>query len=482
MHRKITIIGAAGRSGADTIAEMARRNILHTGDELVLVDINERAKGLIGEAKTAFERSGALPDIRPVNALRAHDLSAIANSDIIVMCASVPFPKGGFRTRDWGLYKNYEINSIYAAAVKRHAPAAFVIMDTNPLDVLTARFRQESGLGEHQVIGKGADLDTQRLHSVMARHIAKKLQKPEVEIQAFQELQRSGDAVCMMGVHSSEHMLPVISPDVSILGRTVREWFTAEDLERVVEIAKEVGPKSSRQLETGSPSIGGAMVNCDLIEKLLSDKPSRALVSVPMRGVYDCKETAAYAATPAILSRKGIEQVLENPHVRDNPELMTKLGTGVRDVEDRLRKIPLFAKVRDRVGSMPQLVALVESDGRVIIAPRTAGAVKKDDLKSFFDDFRQLLLQPGKAHIEVLDDQQLRFYYMHTDEVAALLDTLHIEPVRDVMQEIDRTRSKLDELADLAYRLHPKGAEVLSWQTRTSKNPRTGTGLPGFDS
>src|SRR5579884_3312517 len=126
MARKITIIGAAGRSGVDTLAEIANRKILKTGDEIVLVDVNERALGLIGEAKTAFERQGEMPKITPVNALRQDDIKAIAGSDVVVMCASVPFPKGGFRTRDWALYKNHEINSYYARSVGQLAPKSLV--------------------------------------------------------------------------------------------------------------------------------------------------------------------------------------------------------------------------------------------------------------------------------------------------------------------------------------------------------------------
>ncbi len=479
MARKITIIGAAGRSGHDTALEIANRTLLKTGDEIVLVDINERASGIIGELKTAYERKHELPKITAVNALKFDDLDAIKNSDIIIMCASVPFPRGGFKSRDWGLFKNEEINSRYAAIIGEKAPDAKVIMDTNPVDVLTARFREESGLGAHQVIGKGGDLDTQRLRSVLARAIAKKMSDPSAEISAYKELEALGHDMCMAGVHSVESMVAVVNHKAMVQGKTIDEWFSETEYNRLIDIAKDVGPKSSRQLEVGSPSAGAALVNCDLIEKLYSDTPQEAMVSVPLTGLYGLGETPAYACTPTMLSKRGIENITELPLINEKPALKAKLVSGVRGVEDRLNRIPIYQELRQFIGSTPPLDALVDNDGRIIIAPKTAGMVSKDQLLEFYDTFRKLLQQPDSASLEQASGEHIQFYYPYPDEAAALMDTIHLDPVRNIMSRIETTRADLERLTDLAFRHHPKGADAQRWQDRTSIPTHPGGGHTG---
>ena len=168
-----------------------------------------------------------------------------------------------------------------------------------------------------------------------------------------------------------------------------------------------------------------------------------------------------------MLSEKGVVEVKEVERVMAMPELRNRLRKGVEDVEERLAKIPAYQKLRDAIGSMPPLNALVDDSGMVILAPHNSGIMAEDQMRGLFRDVRKLLTKPSECQLDVADDKQLRFYYPHPDEVSALLDTLHITPVRNIMQEVERLRAEQERLTTLAVRLHPEGAEALSWQHRT---------------
>ncbi len=346
MSKKITVVGA-GRSGADIIYELTSRKLLSTSDTLVIVDINDRAKGFLGEAITASETQGAFPQFIAVNASEGNELEAMQGTDIYVFCASIPFPKKeGFTTRDKPLAENCTLVRKHAQILGDIAPQSKVIMVSNPLDVMAAEFLRHSGMSENQVIGKGADLDTQRLHSMLSIAVAKKsgdyssYKIREIRGSAFQELRRSG--VMMVGVHSVAHMVPVFPKNQMVLDRVLcgeNGWLSTEEFNKVVEDAKNVGPKSSQNLEIGSPSKGGAIVTVDLIEKLLSDEPQSALVSVPIQGKYGLGCTEAFAATAAKISKDGIVAIEEIPNVLNCPKLMERFQNGVKIVEQQLDKV-----------------------------------------------------------------------------------------------------------------------------------------------
>lgn len=346
MSKKITVVGV-GRSGADIIDGLASRRLLSTSDTLVIADINDRAKGFLGEAITASETRGASPYFIAVNTLNDKELDAIKGTDIYVFCASIPFPKEeGFTTRDKPLIENCKLVRRHAQILGDISPKSKVIMVSNPLDTMSAEFLRHSGMDRSLVIGKGADLDTQRLQSMLSIAIAKKMgdySSPEIREargKAFQQLQQSN--IMMIGVHSRRHMVAVIPPDQMALDRMLYGedgWLTEAELHKVIEDAKNVGPSSSQKLEIGSPSKGGAMVTVDLIEKLLSDQPSTALVSVPIQGMYGLGCTEAFAATAAKISNAGIVSIAEVRDVMDSPELMQQLRSGVKTVETQLARV-----------------------------------------------------------------------------------------------------------------------------------------------
>src|SRR4030095_1519624 len=80
---------------------------------------------------------------RGVRMKGATDLSAVKDSDVVVMTAG--FPRQPGMSRSDLLKANAEIVKPAAEAVKQHAPNAIVVVVTNPLDVMAWLFWKTTG-------------------------------------------------------------------------------------------------------------------------------------------------------------------------------------------------------------------------------------------------------------------------------------------------------------------------------------------------
>src|SRR3954468_15492166 len=101
----------------------------------------------------------------PVDGFDSHmaggsDYAAIAGSDVVIVTAG--FPRTPGMSRDDLVAKNAGVIATVAEGVKTHAPNAFVICITNPLDAMVWVMQQKSGLPAHKVVGMAGVLDSSR--------------------------------------------------------------------------------------------------------------------------------------------------------------------------------------------------------------------------------------------------------------------------------------------------------------------------------
>ncbi|MGH7340023.1 MAG: lactate/malate family dehydrogenase, partial [Candidatus Rokuibacteriota bacterium] len=84
----------------------------------------------------------------------------LKGSDVVVVTAG--FPRQPGMSRDDLLWKNFDIVKGVGEAVGKHAPQAFLIVVTNPLDVMVYTALRASRLPRHMVCGQAGILDTAR--------------------------------------------------------------------------------------------------------------------------------------------------------------------------------------------------------------------------------------------------------------------------------------------------------------------------------
>jgi malate dehydrogenase len=141
-RRKIALIGAGMIGG--TLAHLAAMREL--GD-IVLFDIAEG----IPQGK-ALDISQAAPvDGFDVGLKGSTDYADIAGADVCIVTAGVARKPG--MSRDDLLGINLKVMKAVGEGIKAHAPNAFVICITNPLDAMVWALREFSGLPHNMVVG-----------------------------------------------------------------------------------------------------------------------------------------------------------------------------------------------------------------------------------------------------------------------------------------------------------------------------------------
>ena len=155
--QKLVIIGGGGMVGATAAYACALRSVV---EEIVLIDRN--ADLVWGQAADINDAMGLDRNVE----VRAGDYSDIATDDIVVITAGAPQQPGQTRLELVGVNANIMrdiVKNIMAGGAK-----PYLIVVSNPVDVLTYVALKESGLPKTRVFGTGTTLDTSRLKSYLA--------------------------------------------------------------------------------------------------------------------------------------------------------------------------------------------------------------------------------------------------------------------------------------------------------------------------
>lgn len=158
---KIGIVGC-GMVGSASAFALVMRGV---GREIVLVDLNRaRAEA---EANDIYH---AVPFANPLT-VRAGDYADLAGAKVVVIAAGVAQKPG--ETRLQLLQRNAAVLAQVVPAILNHAPAAVLLVVSNPVDILThlaAHFAGQRVLPLTRVIGSGTTLDTARFRALLGRH------------------------------------------------------------------------------------------------------------------------------------------------------------------------------------------------------------------------------------------------------------------------------------------------------------------------
>lgn len=155
--QKVVIVGAGGMVGASSAYAMALRSVV---EEIVLIDRNPDLAW--GQAADINDAMGLDRNVL----VRPGDYSDIADDDIVVVTAGVPQQPG--QTRLELIDINVEIMRSIIKDIMKGGASPFILIVSNPVDVLTYVALRESGLPKNRVFGTGTTLDTSRLKSLLA--------------------------------------------------------------------------------------------------------------------------------------------------------------------------------------------------------------------------------------------------------------------------------------------------------------------------
>ena len=283
---KIALIGSGMIGG--TLAHIAAREEL--GD-VVLFDVVEgvpQGKGLdIAEASPVFGKDASLKG--------ANAYADIAGADVCIVTAGVPRKPG--MSRDDLLSINLKVMKAVGEGIAQHAPNAFVIVVTNPLDAMVWAFRQFSKLPHNKVVGMAGVLDSARFRWFLAEEF-----KVSVEDVTAFVLGGHGDTMVPLTRYSTIAGIPL--PDLVKMG-----WTSQEKLDAIVQRTRDGGAEIVNLLKTGSAFYAPAESAMAMARSYLRDKRRLLPCAANLKGEYGL--TDIYVGVPCIIGKGGVERVVE---------------------------------------------------------------------------------------------------------------------------------------------------------------------------
>ncbi|HUE19053.1 MAG TPA: malate dehydrogenase, partial [Stellaceae bacterium] len=258
----------------------------------------------------------------------ANDYSAIAGADVVIVTAGIPRKPG--MSRDDLIGINAKVMGQVGAAIKQHAPKAFVICITNPLDVMVWVLREACGLPHSHVVGMAGVLDSARFRYFLAEEF-----KVSVEDVSAFVLGGHGDSMVPLIRYSAVAGIPL--PDLVKMG-----WTTKEKLDKIVQRTRDGGGEIVNLLKTGSAFYAPAASAITMAESYLRDKKRVLPCAAWLTGQYGVKDL--YVGVPAVIGEKGIERVVEIALDGEEKTNFDKSVAAVRGLCDAALKIQAEAK------------------------------------------------------------------------------------------------------------------------------------------
>ena len=285
-RKKIALIGAGMIGG--TLAHLAAKKEM--GD-IVLFDI---AEGIPQGKALDLSQCGPVEGF-DANITGTNDYAGIAGADVIIVTAGVPRKPG--MSRDDLLGINLKVMKAVGDGIKAHAPDAFVICITNPLDAMVWALREFSGLPHNMVIGMAGVLDSARFATFLAQEFGVSVK----DVNAF-VLGGHGDTMVPVTSYTTVSGIPV--DDLVKMGRS-----TKERIDEIVKRTRGGGGEIVGLLKTGSAYYAPATSAISMAEAYLGDQKRILPCAVYVEGKYGLD--GLYVGVPVVIGANGAEEVIE---------------------------------------------------------------------------------------------------------------------------------------------------------------------------
>ncbi|WP_018388037.1 malate dehydrogenase [Ancylobacter sp. FA202] len=311
---KIALIGAGQIGG--TLALLA--GLKELGD-VVLFDVAEgipQGKSLdIAEASPVLGFDAAL--------VGANGYEGIAGADVVIVTAGVPRKPGMSRSDLLGI--NLKVMEQVGAGIKQHAPDAFVICVTNPLDAMVWALQKASGLPTHKVVGMAGVLDSARFRYFLADEFDVSVE----DVTAF-VLGGHGDDMVPLVRYSGVAGIPL--PDLVKMG-----WTSQEKVDAIVDRTRKGGGEIVNLLKTGSAFYAPAASAIEMATSYLRDKKRLLPCAAYLTGQYGIDDL--YLGVPVIIGANGVERIVEIELDANERAMLDKSVASVKELVGECQKI-----------------------------------------------------------------------------------------------------------------------------------------------
>jgi len=306
-RKKISLIGGGNIGG-----ELAQRIMVKELADVVLFDIVEGLPQ--GKALDLME---ARPlDNSDVEITGTNKYEDIHGSDVVIVTAGLARKPG--MSRDDLLQKNLTIMKDVAGNIKEHAPKAFVIVISNPLDAMVYTMQKVTGFATSQVVGMAGVLDSSRFRAFVAMELGVSVQ----------------DVVAMvMGGHGDD-MVPVVRL-CAVGGIPLTELLSQEKIDAIVKRTQMAGGEIVGLLKTGSAYFSPAASAITMAESYLKDKKRVLPCAAHLNGEFGLD--GYFVGVPVVIGAKGVQKILEFKMTDDEREELQGSFNHVKKLVDAIQ-------------------------------------------------------------------------------------------------------------------------------------------------
>ena len=306
MKNKVSVIGS-GHVGATVAQYIAERELA----DVVMVDIVEGLPQ--GKSLDLWEAS----PLRGFDSVLSgsNDYKDTVNSDIVVITGGLARKPG--MSREDLLIKNAEIIKSITKEVAEKSPESFIVMVTNPLDIMTYLSWKISGFASQRVFGMAGMLDSARFRAFVAREL-------NVSVRDTQAL--------VLGGHG-DSMVP-LPRYCTVCGIPLPELIPQERIDSLVQRTRKAGGEIVAHLKTGSAYYSPGASVAEMVEAVLKDKKRLLPCAAYLNGEYGLKDV--YVGVPVILGSGGVEKIIE---IRLNDQEKEALASSAQKVKAIIEKL-----------------------------------------------------------------------------------------------------------------------------------------------
>lgn len=303
---KITVVGAG------FVGSTCAHGILTRGlGDVVLLDVKEDTA--TGKALDMMQSVPLMEGDGTV--IGTSDYKKIQNSEVVVITAGKPRQEG--MSRDDLRNLNARVVESICKAVRQEAPEAFVIVVTNPLDVMTYLAWRVLGFKKNQVMGMAGVLDSVRFRTF----VAQKLKVSVRDVQAF-----------VLGGHG-DTMVPF--PRLcQVGGLPLTHWMKEGEIHSLVDRARKGGKEIISYLKTSSAYYAPAFSVVEMVEAVLKDQKRVLPCSACLKGEFGVRDL--FMGVPCVLGKSGVERIVEFSLTESEKALFDQSVSAVRSQVEQL--------------------------------------------------------------------------------------------------------------------------------------------------
>jgi len=320
-RKKIALIGGGQIGG--TLAHLA--GLKELGDVVIFDIVDGVPQGKALDLAESSPVDGFDAALKGTSSYRD-----IKGADVVIVTAGVPRKPG--MSRDDLLGINLKVMQQVGEGIGKHAPNAFVICITNPLDAMVWALRQFSGMPANKVVGMAGVLDSARFQYFLSEEFNVSVK----DVNAF-VLGGHGDTMVPLPRYSTVAGIPL--PDLVKMG-----WTTKEKLDEIIQRTRDGGAEIVGLLKTGSAYYAPAASAIAMAESYLKDQKRVLPCAAHLNGEFGLKDM--YVGVPTVIGEGGIERIVEIKLNATEKKQFDKSVGAVKGLVDACKKInPAVAKL-----------------------------------------------------------------------------------------------------------------------------------------